>query len=251
MNNTDNDGGIKWGDPIKVDGVRPDWLKRDQIIQWIGRGMDWSFWEKTGPVTADVLDRDRNTTHIRLPHDHPYYTKPATIDWNGKLEAVHEDGRVVPVELANYCSNPDHDGDYCTTPVLDDGSNLWHPDGSNWACSPWQVRNVATPQQATPAVPQEVVERMVKLVRKVASSDLSGTLPEARAIVAMLEPVDEALVACREICALDALERYKDDADNLGANLAGHYRDGAYDDGKEMRIALAAYRRALAKEAGE
>lgn len=77
MDSMDN-GGIKWGDPIELEGgKRPAWLKDDETIQWIGRGVDWSFWEDRDTVTADVLDRDRHTTHIRLPADHPHYQKQA------------------------------------------------------------------------------------------------------------------------------------------------------------------------------
>jgi len=64
---------IEWGEPIAVDGKRPEWLAEDSqrvsgrdkgiAIDWTlpARGVDW-----------------RTVGTIRLPADHPYYATAAT-----------------------------------------------------------------------------------------------------------------------------------------------------------------------------
>lgn len=197
----------------------------------------------------------------------------STIDWNGKLEAVHEDGRVVPVTFAGFDSADGEpmtaDAPYVST------NNFWYHDGRDFIPgSGWTIRNVATPQEAepikwgepikvdgkrpdwlqgcvmcdlktdygwtdsdsvepddapaedwawdvvthirlphdhphyatqqtTPAVPQEVVERMVKLCKGMAADSrrvFTAEIEEARAIVAMLEPVDGDEAIAVQMC---------------------------------------------------
>lgn len=63
---------IEWGPEIEVDGVRPDWLKDDDIAMY-GQSGDWLKYP-TDPV-GYLWDQ---ITHIRLPADHWYYSKPKT-----------------------------------------------------------------------------------------------------------------------------------------------------------------------------
>lgn len=68
-----------------------------------------------------------------------------TIDWNAPIEAVHTDGRVVPVELDD---GPDSDGEYkLTTPLEKNYRALYfRADGSQAytlknRTRPWSIRN--------------------------------------------------------------------------------------------------------------
>ena len=62
------------------------------------------------------------------------------IDWNGKLEAVLEDGTTVPVELAEAMD----DGDYAIVPDPLVGYECYRPDGRCWIDpeEPVYIRNV-------------------------------------------------------------------------------------------------------------
>lgn len=210
------------------------------------------------------------------------------IDWNGKLEAVHTDGRVMAVQKNR---GPDAVGDYGVYPAPD-GRDCFRADGSKWIGeltgydTGWTIRNVAQPietptpmefgaeikvdgvrpewlegadwnvvkalcyngdvqvpgddtneimndwewkdirsiylpadhphyQQNIPtpderAVAPELVERMRKLVEKIAANapwlntrakDMDDVDSEARAIVAALEPVDPEVQAIAEAMA--------------------------------------------------
>lgn len=70
------------------------------------------------------------------------------IDWKGELEAVHTDGRVVPVELAKDVPQPDNEGDYMLTEPLEAGKfvRYFREDGTQrWGFGdnirPWTIRN--------------------------------------------------------------------------------------------------------------
>lgn len=63
------------------------------------------------------------------------------IDWNGKLEAVHEDGRVVNVSV-DWTLSPDMDGDYW---LILDGERGWCAGDDDDRISPiaegYRIRN--------------------------------------------------------------------------------------------------------------
>lgn len=67
---------MEWGEAIEVNGVRPDWLRDDEVV-------DWSHHKSSGRVHAaglawaDQPGYDNAVKAIRLPADHPYYTVQA------------------------------------------------------------------------------------------------------------------------------------------------------------------------------
>lgn len=71
------------------------------------------------------------------------------IDWKGELEAVHSDGRVVPVELAKGVPQPDDQGDYRLTIGLENRGHsacYFCADGTQRFAlhnntRPWKIRN--------------------------------------------------------------------------------------------------------------
>lgn len=75
----------------------------------------------------------------------------AAIDWTQPLEAVHEDGRVVPMWLSSENdlgnSNPDRSGDYYTySDAHGEDQWIWRPDGTPWLprrerVQGWRIRN--------------------------------------------------------------------------------------------------------------
>ena len=62
------------------------------------------------------------------------------VDWSLPIEAVHEDGRVVRVFVDYFDSET-----WKVSPALEDGFELFYPDGSNWSEGPWRIRNVRSP----------------------------------------------------------------------------------------------------------
>lgn len=160
-----------------------------------------------------------------------------SVDWSRPIEAVHDDGRVVPVIIM---SGPDSDGDYGVTPAPDGTHNCFRADGSKWVGgyihgdTGWRIRNVTQPAPT----PDELTKRMEALVRDMATlvggATYSQLQTEARAIVAMLpEPVDPDEAEARDLVRM-AYPDMKDD-----------YQ------GRRLDIALAAIKRGRALERGE
>lgn len=217
---TDISNDIEWGLAISVDGKRPGWLE-DEATCAVRDGDVWCGLDD--PLTADYWQWS-TVTAFRLDLDHPHYRQPAPIDWSGELEAVHEDGRVVPVKLF---SGPDNDGDYAVRPAPDGSNSCFRPDGSKWvgrfikADTGWRIRNV-TPQSTPQAdTKPDVTARMEALVRRMALADICSTqtdlvqqsIYDARAIVALLpEPVDPDLIEARRIVSEQG---YPADYDNV------------------------------------
>jgi len=163
---------IVWGPAIAVDGKRPGWIAddvqcraQDRFRKWYGGG---------NGVNQPAEDWHWPTVSaISLPADHPHYRQPAPIDWSGELEAVHEDGRVVPVKLF---SGPDNDGDYAVRPAPDGMNSCFRPDGSKWvgrffrADTGWRIRNVTpqpTPQADTKPDVTALREKIMEAARVV------------------------------------------------------------------------------------
>lgn len=66
-------GGIKWGGRIPVDGVRPDWLKDTDIIRaWSKSGKEWLPWR-----TANH-NGWKDTGFVAMYANHPHYQKQAS-----------------------------------------------------------------------------------------------------------------------------------------------------------------------------
>lgn len=180
------------------------------------------------------------------------------VDWSRPIEAVHEDGWVVAVELA---FGPDSDDVYKITTPLEpshgqaqyfktDGTQEWKLSDRLGGGRPWHIRNV---QPTTPELDPALWDRMVALVRKChALTDYDHPLPgapfigkavtedeqwladEARAIVADLpKPVDSDLIEARRIAACDGF--YEGTRETV--------ERGEHDEAWPVRIALAAIKR--------
>lgn len=116
-----------------------------------------------------------------------------TVDWSKPIEAVHTDGRVVAVTLAQTdgCT----DGTYCrrVEPHPEEGRHWFNEDGSHSRVA-WSIRNV---QPA--ATSDEATTRALALVERMAAdwtytSDGRSFSAEARAIQALrTPPVDPRL----------------------------------------------------------
>jgi len=213
---------IVWGPEIAVDGKRPEWLEISDFPSG-SQGFARTSWGWVG-------NRDRSDpieewawssiTHIRLPADHPHYAQLSGIsgqlDWSKPIEAVHEDGRVVPVALRKWHrggqmhDSPDDDGDYYTTGNFE-WSAVWNADGRHWMGEGrWRIRNVAqapetphpapSPSEVGPEVVAVLVEALAAMLYEATNGDAdcvisSDTLDEARGALArgralLPEPVD-------------------------------------------------------------
>ena len=65
------------------------------------------------------------------------------VDWNKRIEAYHDDGRVVPLVLSDngfFGPNPDSEGDYWTDYNSTD-VRCWSPTGEG--DGGWNIRNCA------------------------------------------------------------------------------------------------------------
>lgn len=150
-----------------------------------------------------------------------------TVDWSRPIEAVHEDGRVVPVDLGGERNNPDSQGDYYTIPSLRDGGpGIWRPDGTTWcgADRGWRIRNV---QPTTPERDPALWDRMVALVRRMCHVYVQTDraeypdYAEARAIVADLAPPDPVEAIVDELMRKDCTTRQAiEEAVRRGRELA-------------------------------
>jgi hypothetical protein len=132
-----------------------------------------------------------------------------SINWDLPIEAVHEDGRVMGVTFEGLSAA----GNQLISPPLDGVRNVFDEDGAQTYGTGWRIRNVqpATPPSERPS--DEVVERMVAVIKLMAiTSDGRGSeYAEARHIAALLpQPVDQDLIAAREYHEAWLDERYED-----------------------------------------
>lgn len=127
------------------------------------------------------------------------------IRWDESIEAVHEDGRTMKVGCARKVTSS-----MMSTDQAPFGAHpFWNLDGTERASgypSGWRIRNVTAPTPPnTPAgYSDEVVERAMALVRRMADATGFATWldhrAEARAIVALLpEPVSVDLAEAQRI----------------------------------------------------
>lgn len=238
---------IIWGDPIAVDGKRPGWLNDDEKVDLLSKHQtDWYSESVRGLGIRSYFIPWEYATAIRLPADHPHYRQPAPINWSGELEAVHEDGRVVPVKVAS--TFPDHHGDYRTIDIpAGDANEWWFANGVSRCTDKWRIRNV-TPQPTPQAdTKPDVTARMEALVRKMADGrgHMTNDCKEARAIVALLpEPVDGDVLEARGVCAGIAHRRGD-------PGLAAEYTAGELDQQFEMEAVVATIRGRELALAGE
>jgi len=93
---------IVWGDPIEVNGKRPEWLGVE--IFSVKNAIGWhDDFEPCDPDNcAWIFFGGRvNITHIRLPADHPHYAKPSIQQglqnaWCGKCGMGRPNGCALP-----------------------------------------------------------------------------------------------------------------------------------------------------------
>lgn len=89
----------QYGDPVKIDGVRPDWLNDGELavvcISHSGR-------EYVAFAAANITNWSSQEA-IRLPHDHPYYlaTSKGFTYWPGGESAPDDIDRNQPILLRN------------------------------------------------------------------------------------------------------------------------------------------------------
>jgi hypothetical protein len=121
------------------------------------------------------------------------------VDWTKPIEAVHEDGRVVS---ASFQGGVASDGYLWVYGDFHDGLGHWFSQKGRASHTPYHIRNVET---AKPAISDDLVERMVALVRQLQSNYCMSVPPEvfseAAAIVAELpQPTDPAIAEARRLC---------------------------------------------------
>jgi len=194
MNDMQDDG--KWGAAIPImDGKRPEWLDVHETYEDT----------EMRRVSTDNGETPENwywppIKSIRLPADHPHYRQGQAVDWSKPIEAVHEDGQVVPVTAKGgaYSGGAYQDIEQ----ELGEHRNFsFKIDGTHPTKCGWRIRNVQPATQAPDAqtlTAQERLERMEAFVRKAAAhvgpmaqySAVRDHLgDEARALVAAMEPV--------------------------------------------------------------
>lgn len=169
------------------------------------------------------------------------------IDLKKPIEAVHKDGRVVPMKF-NYI---DENGDFFTNsaPCVDTSNNAWHSDGSD-CCrhKEWTIRNVAEPEQLFDPDDWAIEVALKRLswsnctVAGVREYGFKTILEVARMIqkyephLKPKPPVDPDVLAVREILAAFHT--------NIGEHAAArNYRDGDCDNGTYFLAAVEAFKR--------
>lgn len=194
---------IIWGDPIEVNGVRPEWLADDvrhlfldAENKWYGNLVDWVISEHDGDW-SDVRA-------IRLPVGHPAYLALANgfVPWGGGDEAPADwDGGVVLMRNGSTKTDPAK------------WAHPWHGGESvdyydvigyrakAERCECFDCNDGAYAEQPAPAIAPELVERALNVVRRVANGGDNGTWwkGEARAILSELEPADPDMGLAKSI----------------------------------------------------
>lgn len=118
------------------------------------------------------------------------------------------------------------------------GEHILEPNG-HLPYSGWRIRNIQ-PVAAKPAISDELVDRMVALVREMASEGYD----RASDIVAKLpQPVDPDLLEAREIACAEV--------PSWAAEQKRRCRQGTYDGNLLIVLALAGVRRGRSLERGE
>lgn len=64
---------MEWGEAIEVNGVRPDWLRDDEVVYW-SHAKSSAQINASGLAWSGQPGFDNAVEDIRLPADHPYYT---------------------------------------------------------------------------------------------------------------------------------------------------------------------------------
>jgi hypothetical protein len=170
------------------------------------------------------------------------------IDWSKPIEAVHKDGRVVPMKLRYTTASltgptrfTEEAPDSCTS------NDAWSEDGSDWChLKQWHIRNV---QPATPSPNLKLYQEMVELVKRMASAQVLvwKDCVTAQALAKRLKFEDADLIEARKV-VINVCE----DGDWSGI-WKGEVEDGKQDDNDLVMCALAGIKRgkALASQEGQ
>jgi len=96
---------VEWGPEIKVEGKRPEWLREDAVWQWRIKN-DPQFEDGIEPSkyvdarTFGLIDA------IRLPANHPHYTKPATPTRTALEQRMEDLVRAIAVVRKGHDTHP-------------------------------------------------------------------------------------------------------------------------------------------------
>lgn len=180
------------------------------------------------------------------------------INWSQPIEAVHEDGSTIRLNLQAVKefggTNPDRGGDIWTQSIPPFPGDVMCWSAPHFTRRPWHIRNVATPPADARTAPNggevgpEVVERLKRAVQAYARNErsliASGNSVHAELVelAALLpEPVDADLVEAR--AAVSEMSMFSGIVDQI--------IDGQHDSSPIVVATLNAIRsRALEKEAG-
>ncbi len=154
------------------------------------------------------------------------------VDWDAPIEAINEDGRVVP---ATQRGGKDTDGDYCVN--FDGMSGLYTRPCGEVIGTMWTIRNVPTPDTTRLEKLEAFVAKVVNEKHETVPKWYVALYDEARALL----PTDPLLIQAREIVAGE-YERSGPLGDQHRAEWAKDCREGAYDTDFAVVCTLAALR---------
>lgn len=112
---------IKWGDPIKCNGMRPDWLRDGERLQWAHSLNASPRWTETLSDELNfAMGKPHQISHIRVRADHPAYVALARgfHPWSGGESAPDDWDATQPVLFRDRFSHAGaawHWG-HCDTP---------------------------------------------------------------------------------------------------------------------------------------
>lgn len=112
---------MEWGEAIAVNGVRPDWLRDDEVISFSADRVDFAAWPDSSSGVSAGSDWAWSIIRgMRLPADHPYYTVQAHNAKHGTNFAYWPGGLCAP-------------DDWDRGPVLNRGGYIFeHAAGMDW-----------------------------------------------------------------------------------------------------------------------
>lgn len=216
----------RWGDPIEVNGVRPEWLGDDELTV-IKLSMD-SY--GTGPQELHVQQIWwESTSAIRLHRDHPAYTalaagftpwgggESAPDDWDGG-EVLFRDGGVGTIFRSSVCWNRD---DPCHSDIIGyrkraiTNEDFLASLPSFGGGSEWSILT-ATPEPTTPE------DMVADFYQEFGGAVIGTDNPRHLRILDALADVDESTVVVKRMTEAEARDLWDEmfDGDDFIACLA-------------------------------
>lgn len=237
----------KWGDPIEVNGVRPEWYRGEQV-SW--RWPDGAFGVETTRAHEWSQEEWLHVPAIRLPRDHPAYIALAAgfTPWGGGDSApddadllgeallragfilvgdLHEvrwtyegnEGDIIGYrkrvegEWADPDDAPKLDKDWFDTAIRSDGS-----------ASEWSILTT-TPEPATPD------DMIADFYQNFGGAVIGTDNPRHLRILDALADVDETTVVVKRMTEHEALDLF-----NRNSSDFGSYKDDFIDCFKEIGL---------------